>query len=65
MAASNKYKYCAVKSQKRDMGGLMTEQERLTEASLTSGKEVEVRHNTLKVVREEWIDGKLYKVLSI
>ena len=64
MHAKNKYRYCHVKSEKKDCSNYMTEQERLTDASLTTGKEVS-RTATMKVVRTEVIDGKLYNVLSI
>ncbi len=55
-----------IKGVKKDFSSVVTLQERLTDASLTS---VDIgntsKSSSMRVVREEVIDGKRFKVLTV
>ena len=55
-----------IKGVKKDFSSVVTLQERLTDASLTS---VDIgntsKSSSIRVVREEVIDGKRFKVLTV
>ena len=55
-----------IKEVKKDFSSVVTHQERLTDASLTSVSIGDTsKRSSMKVVREEVIDGKRYKVLTV
>jgi len=55
-----------IKGVKKDFGSVLTHQERLTDASLTNISVGDTsKSSSMRVVREEVIDGKRYKVLTV
>ena len=59
----NPYRYCKVKESKKIFNGSC--EDHLWKAEANVDSTVESTRPTLKVVREEIIGGKVYKVLSI
>ena len=55
-----------IKGVKKDFSSVVTHQERLTDASLTSVNIGDTsKHSSMRVVREEVINGKRFKVLTV
>ena len=55
-----------IKGVKKDFSSVLTHQERLTDASLTNISVGDTsKSSSMRVVREEVIDGKRYKVLTV
>jgi len=55
-----------IKGVKKDFSSVLTHQERLTDASLTSVSIGDTsKSSSMRVLREEVIDGKRYKVLTV
>ena len=61
--SKNPYRYCKVKESKKIFNGSC--EDHLWKAEANVDSEIKSTKPTLKVVREEVINGKVYKVMSI